>query len=127
MFKVPDNRLSASNQAVLSSESFFVPVILRSVGRSSKAAFEELRKAFIQVEGFIPALTSTVPGVSLMDFDSAISPRISRVEIVLQGKEHQFELTFAFRCPIPKEQDFWTRIQFISGLYDLFSELAKPF
>jgi hypothetical protein len=127
MFKVPDSRLSASNSAVLASESFLVPITLRSVGRSSQTALEGLRRAFEDVKGFIPALTSMAPGVSLIGFEASVSPRLSRVEIVLRGKEHQFDLTFAFRCPIPKEQDFWARIQFVPAVYDCLSELVKPF
>ena len=127
MFKIPDSRLSASNSAVLASKNFLIPITLRSVAKSSQAAFEGLRRAFEEVKGFIPALTSTVPSVTLIDFQESISPRLSRVEVLLRGKEYQFDLTFAFRCPLPKEQDFWTRIQFIAAVYDRLSELVAAF
>ena len=127
MFKIPESRLSASNSAVLGSESFLVPMTLRAQSRSSQAAFESLRRAFEEIKGLVPALASTVPGVSLLAFDASVSPRVSRVDVVLRGKEHQFDLTFALRCPIPKEHDFWARLHFVSAVYDRLSELVASF
>src|SRR3954471_10112236 len=111
MFKVPDTRLSASNSAVLASESFLVPVTLHSEAKGSEAALDALRSAFEEVKGFAPALAGTAPGVVLVSFDEAISPRLSRVEVERHGKEHRVDLTFAFRCPLPKDQDFWGRVR----------------
>ena len=61
MFKSPDNRLSASNSAVLASESFLVPVTLHSEARTSQGAFDGLRQAFDEVSGFVLQLASTAP------------------------------------------------------------------
>jgi hypothetical protein len=127
MFTIPDSRLSASNSAVLASESFLVPMTLRTEARSSEGAFTALRQAYDEVKGFIPRLTSTVPGVSLVGFDAAVSPRLSRVDVARRGKDHRFDLTFAMRCPIAKEQDFWARIQFVALAYDRLSELVAVF
>src|SRR6267143_1544537 len=90
MFKIPDSRLSASNSAVLASENFLVPITIRSVARSSQAAFEGLQQAYEEVKEFGPALAKTVPGVSLIGFEALLSPRLSRVEVLLRGKEYQF-------------------------------------
>ena len=127
MFEAPERRLSASNSAVLASESFLVPMTLRSEARNSQAAFEGLHRAFDDVKGFVPALVNTAPGVSLIEFEAAVAPRVSRVDVSLRGKDHQFALTFALRCPIPKEQDFWARVRFVSAVYDRLSELVKEF
>jgi hypothetical protein len=127
MFTIPDSRLSASNSAVLASESFLVPMMLRSDARSLQVAFEGLHRAFDEVKGFIPRLTSTVPGVGLVAFDTPVSPRVSRVDVVRRGKDYRYDLTFALRCPIPKEQDFWARIQFVAVVYDRLSELVAVF
>jgi hypothetical protein len=51
MFKIPDTRLSASNSAVLASESFFVPVTLRSEAKGSEAALDGLHRSFEEVKG----------------------------------------------------------------------------
>ena len=127
MFKIPDSRLSASNSAVLASENFLVPITIRSVARSSQAAFEGLQQAYEEVKEFGPALAKTVPGVSLIGFEDLLSPRLSRVEVLLRGKEYQFDLTFAFRCPIPKERDFWARIQLVAAAYDHLAKLVAAF
>ena len=127
MFTIPDSRLSASNSAVLASESFLVPMTLRAEARSSEAAFNALRSAYDEVTGFVPHLTSTVPGISSVAFDAAISPRLSRINVARQGKDYRFELTFALRSPIPKEQDFWARIQFVALVYERLSELVVVF
>lgn len=127
MFTIPDSHLSASNSAVLASESFLVPMTLRTEARSSEGAFTALRRAYDEVKGFVPRLTSTVPGVSLIGFDEAVSPRLSRVDVARRGKDYRFDLTFALRCPIPKEQDFWARIQFVALAYERLSELVAVF
>lgn len=127
MFTIPDSRLSASNSAVLASESFLVPMTLRSDARSLQAAFEGLHHAFEEIKGFVPRLAGTVPGVGLVAFDATVLPRVSRVDVVRRGKDYRFDLTFALRCPIPKEQDFWARIQFVALVYDRLSELVAIF
>ena len=127
MFKIPDTRLSASNSAVLASESFLVPVTLHSEAKGSEAALDALRRAFDEVQGFAPALAGTASGVALVSFNEAISPHLSRVEVELRGKEHRVDLTFAFRCPLPKDQDFWGKVRFISAVYDRLSQLAAVF
>jgi hypothetical protein len=127
MFKIPDTRLSASNSAVVASQSFLVPVTLHSEARGSEPALDALRRAFEEVKGFAPALAGTAPGFVLVSFDEAISPRLSRVEVERHGKEHRVDLTFAFRCPLPKDQDFWGRVRFISAVYDGLSQLASVF
>jgi hypothetical protein len=81
LFKIPESRLSASNSAVLASESFLVPMTLMTESRSSAAAFESLRRAYDEISGFIPALASTVPNVSLVAFEASVSPRMSRVDV----------------------------------------------
>src|SRR4051794_8790890 len=121
MFTSPDSRLSASNSAVLTSESFLIPMTLRAEARSSETALDALRKAHEEVKGFVPQLTGTVSGVTLVAFDAAVSPRLSRVDVARQGKDFRFDLTFALRCPIPKEQDFWARIRFVASVYDRLS------
>lgn len=63
----------------------------------------------------------------VVSFDEAISPRLSRVEVELRGKEHRVALTFAFRCPLPKDRDFWGRVRFISAVYDRLTQLAAVF
>jgi hypothetical protein len=127
MFKSPDSQLSASNSAVLSSASFLVPMTLFSEARTSQAAFDALHEAFDEVTGFIPKLAVTAPGIAVVGFDEALSPRMARVEVLLHGKEHQYQLTFALKCPIPKEQDFWKRVRLISAVYDRLSEFAVVF
>ena len=127
MFKIPDARLSASNSAVLASESFLVPVTLRSEAKSPETALDALHRAFEEVKGFAAALAGTASGVVLVSFDEAISPRLSRVDVFLRGKEHQIELTFAFRCPLPKDLDFWDRVRFVSAVYNRLSQLAAVF
>jgi hypothetical protein len=127
MFKSPDSRLSASNGAVLASESFLVPVTLHSDARTSQAAFDGLRQAFDEVSGFVSQLASTAPGIALVPFSERISSKMSHVEVLLWGKEYRFELVFALKCPVPKEQDFWSRIQLLSLVYDQLGELAAGF
>jgi hypothetical protein len=127
MFKSPDNRLSASNSAVLASENFLVPVTLSSEARSSQAAFDILRQAFEEVSGFVSQLTNVAPGIALVPFTEGISPRMSRVKVLLNGKEYQYDLTFALKCPVPKEHDFWGRIRLLSSVYDGLGELAAGF
>lgn len=127
MLKFPETRFSVSNSAVLASDDFLVPITLRSEAKGSQTACDSLRQAFDDVRGFVPKLAGLAPDISLVSFDANISPRLSRVEMDQRGKESRFHLTFAFRCPIPKTQDFWARLQFIASVYDLVSELAKPF
>ena len=127
MFKSPDNRLSASNSAVLASESFLVPVTLHSEAKTSQTAFDALHQAFDEVKGFVSQLASTAPGIALVPFDETISPKMSRVEVLLQGKEYRFDLTFALKCPVPKDKDFWGRIRLLSSVYDRLGELAEGF
>ena len=127
MFKSPNTRLSASNGAVLASESILVPVTLHSESRTSQAAFDGLRQAFDEVSGFVSQLASTAPGIALVPFSEHISSKMSRVEVLLRGKEYRFELVFSLKCPVPKEQDFWARIQLLSLVYDQLGELAAGF
>src|SRR5690242_20651331 len=124
MFKSPDSRLSASNSAVLASESFLVPVTLRSEARTSQLAFESLRQAFDEVKEYVLQLEGTAPGIALVGFDENISPKMSRVEVLLHGKEYRYDLTFALKCPVPKERDFWERIKLLASVYDRLGELA---
>lgn len=127
MFTIPDSRLSASNSAVLASENFLVPMTLQCNARTLQAAFEGLHHAFDEIKNFIPRLAGTVPKVSLVGFDEAVSPRVSRVDVMRRGKDYRFDLTFAVRCPIAKEYDFWARIQFVALVYDRLSELVAVF
>src|SRR5690349_10133701 len=127
MFKSPDNRLSASNSAVLASESFLVPVTLHSDAKTSQAALDALFGAFNEVEGFVLELATTAPGIALAPFDANVSPKMSRVEVLLHGKEYRFDLTFALKCPLPKDKDFWARIRLLSCVYDRLGELAGGF
>lgn len=127
MFKSPDSRLSASNSAVVASESFLVPITLHSEAKTSQAAFDGLRQAFDEVMGFVSRLASTAPGIALLAFDETVSPRMSRVEALLHGKDYQYDLTFALKCPVPKDKDFWGRIRLITSVYDRLAELAAGF
>jgi hypothetical protein len=127
MFTSTDSRISASNKAVLCSESFLLPMRLRSEGKASSDAFDALHRAFEEIKGFMAQLLKTAPGIALVGFDEAVAPRVSQVEVTVRGKLYRFDLTFALKCPIPKEQDFWARIRLISGVYDRLSELAAGF
>lgn len=127
MLTIPDSRLSASNSAVLASESFLIPMTLRVEARNLQAAAEELRRAFDEVEEFVPRLASSAPGAALVAFEAAVPPRVSRVDVVKRGKDYHFDLTFSIRCPIPKEKDFWERIHFVASIYDRLSELVAIF
>jgi len=127
MFTMPECRVSASNSAILSSENFLIPITLRCEARNMQSALDNLHRSFQEIQSFIPRLSNTVAGVNLIDFDEAISPRLSRVDIMLHGKDYRFDLTFGVKCPIPKEHDFWARIQFITLVYDKLSELVAVF
>src|SRR5687768_17361112 len=127
MFKSPDSRLSASSKAILASESFLVPVILRSEAKSSQGALDGLHQAFEEVKRFMPQLERCAPGIALVPFEESIAPTMSRVEVQLHGKEFRFDLTFALKCPVPKTQDFWGRIGLLSSVYDRLGELAAGF
>jgi hypothetical protein len=125
MFKSPDSRLSASNSAVLASGSFLVPVTLRSEAKTSESAFDTLRQAFEEVNGFVSQLASIAPGIAVVPFNETISPKIARVEVLLYRKEYRYDVTFALRCPVPKDQDFWGRIRLLSSVYDRLGELGS--
>ncbi len=127
MFRAPDSRLSASNAAILSSQSFLIPVTLRSESRTSQEALNALHNAYQEVTGFVGRMTALAPGLSAVAFDEAVSARLSRVEMVLDGKDSRVELNFALKCPIPAGDDFWARIKLISSVYDRLAELAAAF
>jgi hypothetical protein len=127
MFKIPDTRLSASNSAVVASRSFIIPVTLHSEAKASQTAFDALHLAFDEVKGFISQLAGIAPGIALVPFEEALSPRTSRVGVFLRGKEYRYDLTFALKCPVPKDQDFWARIKLISSVYDRLTDLATGF
>ncbi len=127
MFTAPNNRLSASNRAVLASQSFLVPVTLWSAGKTSQAAFDGLRQAFAEMNGFVTRLASAAPGIAVLALDEVLSPRMSRIEVAVEGKEHQHTLTCVLKCPIPQERDFWERIRLISLVYDRLTEFGAGF
>ena len=127
MFKSPNSRLSTSSKAVVSSDSFTVPMTLHSEARSSQASFEGLYRGFQEVEDFVSRLADVGLGIAVVGFGEADSPRTSRVEINLHGKDYRHDLTFALRCPIPKEHDFWARIRMITTVYDRLAELGATF
>ncbi|MCD6051985.1 MAG: hypothetical protein K0Q55_3403 [Verrucomicrobia bacterium] len=127
MFKAPDSRLSASNAAVLSSQSFLIPVTLRSEARTSQGALDGLQNAHQEVTGFVARMTALSPGLSVIAFDEAMSSRLSHVAVLLDGKDSRLELTFALKYPIPATHDFWARIKLISSVYDRLAELAAGF
>jgi hypothetical protein len=127
MFKSPATRLSASNSAVLASEGFLVPVTLHSEARTSQVAFDGLRQAFDEISRFVSQLAGTAPGIALVPFAESISPKLSRVDVGLNGKEHRYGLTFALKCPVPKDHDFWGRLRLLSSVYDRLGELAVGF
>jgi len=127
MFSPPDRRISASNSAVLASQSFLVPVTLHSEARTSQGSFDAVHAAFEEVKGFIFKLAVTAPGIVLVGFEEDVAPRVSHVSVTLHGKEYRCSLTFALKCPIPVEQDFWARIKLISAVYDRLTELAAVF
>ncbi len=127
MFKSPDNRLSASNSAVVSSTSFLVSMTLHSEARSAQAAVDSLNRAFEEIRGFIIQLAGAVPGLALLPFEEAISPRLSRIEMMLSGKDHLVYLTFSAKCPIPANLDLWGRVRLISDVYDRLAEFGAKF
>lgn len=104
-----------------------MPMTLYSEARTSHAALDCLRRAFDEVNGFVSQLASTAPGIALVPFTESISPKMSHVEVRLHGKEYRYDLTFALKCPVPKEQDFWGRIRLLSSIYDRLGELAAGF
>src|ERR1041385_1336717 len=125
MFSARDSRLSASNSAVLASQSFLIPMTLVSEAKTSEAAAGSLKSAFEEIQRFAAALTKLRPGLNLISFENPISPRMSRIEATVSGKDRQFDLTFAIECPIPKDHDFWARLELLSMIYDQFAELAE--
>ncbi len=127
MFQSPDNRLSASNKAILASQSFMVAVTLQSAAKSSRAAFDALRQAYDEVGGFVSQISRDAPGIALLALDEGMSPRMSRMGITVLGKEYHYNLTLSVKCPIPKEMDFWQRVWLISSVYDLLAALGAGF
>jgi hypothetical protein len=100
---------------------------LVSEGKMLTAALDVMRQSFDEVQKFVTALASSNPGLALVAFDQPISPKRSRVEAVIAGKERQFQLTIAVTCPIPPEADYWTRLKLLARLYDQFAELSERF
>lgn len=76
---------------------------LLSEGRTLSGSVEDLRQAFEEVRKFVATISATTPGLALVSFEQPISPRMSRVEGMVVGKERQFQLTFAVSCPLPAE------------------------
>ena len=74
MFKSPDNRLSASNSAVVSSTNFLIAMTLHSEARSSPSAVDALNRAFEETRGFVLQLSGSFPGLALLAFDANVLP-----------------------------------------------------
>jgi hypothetical protein len=127
MFSAPDVRLDVSNKCLLESQQFFIPITLRSEAKTSQEALAGLRRAYEDASSFISPLSAVAPGILLVPFEDAAAPRVSRVNLVRRGKEHKFDLTFAFLCPLPVKQGFWDRLQFVSTVYDRLTELGATF
>ena len=127
MLKMPDGRLSASSAEVLSATSLFVPMTLKSNGRALDMAFDALRGAFEEVKAYLPRLSTSVHGVELVSFESSVPAGLSNVCVALRGKDHQIDLTFALRSPIPPELDFWGRIRLVASMYEQLSVLVSLF
>lgn len=127
MLKMPDSRLSAPSAEVISSTSFFVPMTLKSDGRVMDMAFDALRGAFEEVKSYLPRLESTIQGVELVSFDASLPNGLSNVGVVLHGKDHQIDLTFTLRCPVPAGIDFWERIKLIAAVYEHLGVLVSLF
>ena len=104
-----------------------MPVTLHSEAKTSQAALDALSQAFDEIKGFVAKLASTASGIALVPFEENVSPKMSRVEVRLHGKEIRFDLTFALKCPVPKDKDFWGRIRLVASVYDRLSELASGF
>lgn len=127
MLKMPDSRLSAPSAEVISSTHFFVPMTLKSDGRVMDMAFDALRGAFEEVKSYLPRLESTIRGTELVSFDANLPNGLSNVGVALRGKDHQIDLTFALRCPIPAQLDFWERIKLIAAVYEHLGVLVSLF
>lgn len=127
MFKSPDSRLSASNSGILATETFLVPITLSSKAKTSQAALDAAHQAFAEIERFASHLTKTAPGILLIPFHENVSPKLSRVEVTNIGKEYRLDLTFALKCPVPKNSDFWSRIRLLSSVFDELGALALQF
>jgi hypothetical protein len=127
MATIPENRLSASNCAVLASQSFLVPLRLLSDAKTSQAALDKLRQAFEEVKRWVPTLANTIAGANLVALEEPMPPRFSRLDVLRYSKGHRLFLTFALRCPIPAGQDLWARVRLISAVYDHLVELAATF
>jgi hypothetical protein len=126
MFKLSENRLSASNSAVMASEGFLIPVTVHSEAKTSAAALDALQQAFVEVSRYLTQLSKTAPGIALVPFHESIAPRLSRVQVA-RSKDHRFDLTFVLKSPIPSGLDFWGRIRLISTVYEQLSGLAADF
>lgn len=127
MLKMPDSRLSAPSVDVISSTSFFVPMTLKSDARAMEMAFDALQGAFEEVKSYLPRLEPTIQGVELVSFDVAVPNGLGSVGVALRGKDHQIDLTFALRCPIPAQLDFWERIKLIASVYEHLGVLVSLF
>lgn len=127
MLKMPDSRLSAPSVDVISSTSFFVPMTLKSDARAMEMAFDALQGAFEEVKSYLPRLEPTLQGVELVSFDVAVPNGLGSVGVALRGKDHQIDLTFALRCPIPAQLDFWERIKLIASVYEHLGVLVSLF
>lgn len=125
MFKVPESRLSATSASLLSAQSFVVPMTLRSDAASSRAAAQELERAFEDAKGFVPGLKSLSAEVSLVGLDEPMSEHLSRFELLQDGKLFRFDLTFSLRIPFPEETPFFDRIQLVSSIYDRIANLSQ--
>jgi hypothetical protein len=125
MLKMPDSRLSAPSAEVISSSCFYVPMTLKSDARVMDMAFDALRGAFEEVKSYLPRLDPTIQGTELVAFDAAVG--LSNVGVALRGKDHQIELTFALRCPIPPGTDFWDRVKLVAAVYEHLGVLVSLF
>lgn len=127
MLKMPDSRLSAPSVEVISSSCFFVPMTLKSDARVMDMAFDALRGAFEEVKSYLPRLDPTIQGTELVAFDAAVPNGMSNVGVALRGKDHQIDLTFALRCPIPTGTGFWDRVKLIAAVYEHLGVLVSLF
>jgi hypothetical protein len=127
MFKLPESRLAATSAALLAADSFVVPMTLRSDAASSRVAATELERAFDDARGFITGLKGLSPEVTLVGLDEPVSGQVSRVELLQDGKQFRFDLTFSLRIPFPDGLLFFDRIQLVSSVYDRIANLSQAF
>lgn len=127
MLKMPDSRLSAPSAEVIASSCFYVPMTLKSDARAMEMAFDALRGAFEEVKSYLPRLDPTILGAELVAFDAAVPNGLSNVGVALHGKDHQIDLTFALRCPIPAGTEFWDRVKLITAVYEHLGVLVSLF